>query len=735
MKRALVAGLLFGAACSRPGTLVVEVDTSAAKATRCLAVVVRDPASLAEVSSGPIAKDGTVKVLVARGRFPADVVVYAMGYSDDACTTSTVPPERTENQDVSFKAGKQQVVKLTLVPRPNAVDLDHDGYFTPESGGDDCDDGDPQVHPGSVESCANGKDDDCDTQRDCAQPSCGGQACGPKALAACSQGQCLEQQCNDGQDNDGDGKRDCADSDCDGAACPGGGTCAKGVCGGASTEAGLCDDGADNDGDGKSDCADSDCLNGGCDLGKCVIGGRCSASGQCQGGTAVDCSTPPSVCQGAGSCDPLTGTCRFPAQPGKGCDDGDRCTGPDQCTDAGVCAGGPRACVSPNTCLRASACEADAGCRFTVDSTATCDDGDPCTSADGCLADAGCGGKRLDCTPPSDCLSAGSCGADGGCQFSLLAQGTACSQDAGVCNAAGRCVPTFPYRPSQFVETQLPTPPPGLVSLDCTGTAVVDTKGAGAQPTFTDWCAGKPLPGIGALTLSGGQEALLLTFDSVSFGGDFTVRFVGPRPVVIAALGNLEVLGTLRAESGGGDCVASGAGGSGTGKQSAGGGGFGTAGAPGNGGPPAGVVNGTPALVPLRGGCPGGSVDKGGVGGQGGGALQLSAAGNLTVGGFIAAPGGPGEGGPSGPHGAGAGGSGGGLVLDGLLVIVAAPERVTANGGSGGQGGGTVFGGNDGNEGPLDGGAAPGGSGSVGGKGGNGGARGTLRQPGNDAPT
>lgn len=41
-------------------------------------------------------------------------------------------------------------------------DWDQDGYEAPDAGGDDCDDGDPQVHPRTLEVCGDHVDNDCD---------------------------------------------------------------------------------------------------------------------------------------------------------------------------------------------------------------------------------------------------------------------------------------------------------------------------------------------------------------------------------------------------------------------------------------------------------------------------------------------------------------------------------------------------------------------------------------------
>ena len=67
-------------------------------------------------------------------------------------------------------------LKLTLVPDPvgdrvlfaldvgevpDSNDMDGDGYDSIASGGDDCDDSDPTIHPGATEIWGNGVDEDC----------------------------------------------------------------------------------------------------------------------------------------------------------------------------------------------------------------------------------------------------------------------------------------------------------------------------------------------------------------------------------------------------------------------------------------------------------------------------------------------------------------------------------------------------------------------------------------------
>jgi hypothetical protein len=69
-------------------------------------------------------------------------------------------------------------------------DRDGDGAGDGSCGGDDCDDHDPAIHPGAVELCRGGRDEDCDARTDCSDddcrddPACAG--CDPEGVRAAS---------------------------------------------------------------------------------------------------------------------------------------------------------------------------------------------------------------------------------------------------------------------------------------------------------------------------------------------------------------------------------------------------------------------------------------------------------------------------------------------------------------------------------------------------------------------
>jgi len=122
-------------------------------------------------------------------------------------------------------------------------DMDHDGVVAQECGGKDCNDNNPNVHPGEPEACSDGADNDCNGLSDCFDPAC---TYDPNCGCKPSPGGEL---CTDGKDNDCDTLVDCNDPDCAGTT----------ACGCLSSESGLCENGYDDDCDGYMDCDDNDC--------------------------------------------------------------------------------------------------------------------------------------------------------------------------------------------------------------------------------------------------------------------------------------------------------------------------------------------------------------------------------------------------------------------------------------------------------------------------------------------
>jgi len=201
-----------------------------------------------------------------------------------------------------------------------------------------------------------------------------------------------------------------------------------------------------------------------------------------------------------------------------------------------------------------------------------------------------------------------------------------------------------------------------------------------------------------------GPDVVILPVRSltVDVSGDISIR--GSRPVIFAVFGDAYVSGQLDATAAGNQQCAAGTGGvgaNGTRADGGGGGGHLIDGAKGGGTTNnGGLAHGTASLVPIFTGCRGG---QGGAslnlptGGSAGGALQISAAGKLTL--FradVRARGGTGFAGDfrviqvdgtRGASGGGGGGSGGSIVLEGDNVSIAL-SRLDTLGGTGGDGGG-----------------------------------------------
>jgi hypothetical protein len=305
---------------------------------------------------------------------------------------------------------------------------------------------------------------------------------------------------------------------------------------------------------------------------------------------------------------------------------------------------------------------------------------------------------------PSGCDSRDACAA-----CDAAGEGDASARDAS-------CALSFGYAPSNFS-------PDGYIAPDDATLIDCNTTYDSTAHAFTDWCPGRTAPEIIAdVTQAGGPNIDVLAFGGLTVNAGVTLALTGKNAIVLAVYGDANVHGTIDADgepevsgnsaagtSGPGGayaCSANAGGNAGTATSNSGGGGGGGSTAGGGGandcpvvavGGAAGAARPNVSLAPLYGGCPGGSSGPGGCttgGGGAGGAVQLSAAGVLSVDGTITANGGAGGTstctevivGVTYYGGGGGGGAGGAILLEGSSVAVSG--TVSVQGGKGGASGG-----------------------------------------------
>ncbi len=212
-------------------------------------------------------------------------------------------------------------------------DADMDGFRDAACGGNDCNDHDPAVNPGAVETCASARDLNCDGRT----PSCPeGTAC----VGALCVPHCVEGACDTGFTcvvGDGGAGNYCVPTPCAGMTCPTGQVCGPRGC--------------------ADPCAGATCPAGQvCRSGACVdpcAGVACPARQHCTDGRCVpNCSCIP--CSGGPVCNGTSGRCEAP-----GCADTRCVPGTERdCTGAA-----PRRIAHCDgvTCPLGARCDADTG--------------------------------------------------------------------------------------------------------------------------------------------------------------------------------------------------------------------------------------------------------------------------------------------------------------------------------------------------------------------------------------
>ena len=289
---------------------------------------------------------------------------------------------------------------------------------------------------------------------------------------------------------------------------------------------------------------------------------------------------------------------------------------------------------------------------------------------------------------------------DSGAESSRIRCGSGRCAPGDFCNSLAECVPSFPYVPSNFTEQQLDEVPSTIrVEIASPTTINTQTEDGGVEAR---------LEGGGVLDLpfkviaQGGTStpAVVLHARSIHVADAGLLTVEGARPLIIAVREDANINGTIITRAGADiDCALPESDDDDFDGESQGGGSGGGFGKRGGDGPNASTyasvgqgTSGTASLVPLRGGCRGGTggPDKSADGGRGGGAFQLSAVRDVFINGTVAAPGRGGRGAPTKlGGGGGGGGSGGGLLFEGRRIVLSGLARLTANGGGGGQGAST----------------------------------------------
>lgn len=171
----------FGCGTASPPALRVRVLVSADVAATCIVVEATGGGATAEAKAPRGAGSDDLHFSLERGLLPDQVRVRALAGYGEACSDPLVISASSAEQEGTFASPPGAAVILQLSAPAAGADADGDGFSSIASGGGDCNDQDPTVHPGAPEVCALGMDADCDNQVGCADPDCASVPCSTAA--------------------------------------------------------------------------------------------------------------------------------------------------------------------------------------------------------------------------------------------------------------------------------------------------------------------------------------------------------------------------------------------------------------------------------------------------------------------------------------------------------------------------------------------------------------------------
>jgi hypothetical protein len=355
-------------------------------------------------------------------------------------------------------------------------------------------------------------------------------------------------------------------------------------------------------------------------------------------------------------------------------------------------------CTGGAACFGNEVCGSDGQCRAPCQTSSDCISGQTCLTIGGLSA----------CYDPHDAtdstvLTKAGVGRDGGVRDGAVDARIDGARDAARRDGSGAADVSVD---TSGEEPFVPNPDAGTLgfTISNVGPTLPNVGDGGADSgagdvTVTESCeAVDCLPAPVMITMTNGNLAALYTFDSLTVVQTAALAFTGTVPIILLARTSVNIQGEILVHGTFGNPGTPGPGGfsyanvgpgggqpgdgPGFPNSGAGGGSFcGTGGSGGASPPPAaagGSTYGTADLVPLLGGSAGGVSGSSTFAGPGGGAIEIVAGQEITIGALGAINAGGGGG-----YEEAAGGSGGAILLEAPAVYVSG--TLAANGGGGGE--------------------------------------------------